>query len=77
MSFLCPAWAPSAIPTSCDSDTGTQSMVDLNQTTFTHIFCGNYATANAQLDEVAALAEKNGPYIGRRSGLRSKVACWL
>jgi hypothetical protein len=27
-SFACPAWAPSAIPTSCDSDTGTQAMVE-------------------------------------------------
>ena len=48
-------------------------MYALNQTTFTHIFCGNYATANAQLDEVVALADEKGAYTGSRSELRSKV----
>jgi hypothetical protein len=28
VSFACPAWAPRAIPTSCDRDTGTQAMVE-------------------------------------------------
>ena len=41
-------------------------MYALNQTTFKHIFCGNYATANAQLDEVVALADEKGALIGRR-----------
>jgi class 3 adenylate cyclase/predicted ATPase len=35
-------------------------MYALNQTAFTQIFCGNCAIANAQLDEVVALADEKG-----------------
>ena len=34
-------------------------------TSLSHIFCGDYATATAQLDELAALAEKKGPCSGK------------
>jgi predicted ATPase len=32
----------------------------LSLTSFSHLLCGNYATANAQLDEAVALAEETG-----------------
>ena len=32
------------------------------------ILCGDYAAANAQLDELIALAEEKGARSGRRSG---------
>ena len=44
-------------------------MYALNQTTFTHIFCGNYATANAQLDEVVALADEKGALLWKATGI--------
>ena len=44
-------------------------MYALNQTTFTHIFCGNYATANAQLDEVVALADEKGALYWKALGI--------
>ena len=44
-------------------------MYALNQTTFTHIFCGNYATANAQLDEVVALADEKGAVYWKALGI--------
>jgi class 3 adenylate cyclase/predicted ATPase len=44
-------------------------MYALNQTTFTHIFCGNYATANAQLDEVVALAVEKGALYWKPLGI--------
>jgi predicted ATPase len=44
-------------------------MYALNQTTFTHIFCGNYATANAQLDEVVALADEKGALYWKPLGI--------
>ena len=47
-------------------------MYALNQTTFTHIFCGNYATANAQLDEVVALANEKGAL---RAAMRGRLKC--
>src|SRR4029077_10679242 len=44
-------------------------MYALNQTAFTHIFCGNYATANAQLDEVVALADEKGALYWKALGI--------
>ena len=44
-------------------------MYALNQTTFTHIFCGSYATANAQLDEVVALADEKGALYWKPLGI--------
>jgi predicted ATPase len=38
-------------------------MYVLAQTSYTHVFCGNYAAANGQIDELASLAEEQGsPY---------------
>src|SRR5262249_45236723 len=37
-------------------------MVALGVTTSTHIFCGNYATANAQADELVALEDEKSLY---------------
>jgi class 3 adenylate cyclase/predicted ATPase len=44
-------------------------MYALNQTAFTHIFCGNCATANAQLDEVVALADEKGALYWKALGI--------
>jgi predicted ATPase len=44
-------------------------MYALNRTTFTHIFCGNYGTANAQLDEVVALADEKGALYWKALGI--------
>jgi predicted ATPase len=44
-------------------------MYALIRTTFTHIFCGNYATANAQLDEVVALADEKGALYWKATGI--------
>ena len=44
-------------------------MYALNQTTFTHIFCGSYAAANAQLDEVVALADEKGALYWKPLGI--------
>jgi class 3 adenylate cyclase/predicted ATPase len=38
-------------------------------TSLTHIHCGNYAVANAQLDEVVALADEKGALFWRVAGL--------
>jgi hypothetical protein len=32
-----------------------------------HIYCGNYAATNPQLDEIVALADEKVPCFGRRS----------
>jgi len=34
-----------------------------------HIHCGNYAAANAQLDEVVALAEEKGAFLWKTLGM--------
>jgi hypothetical protein len=38
----------------------------LTITSLTHIWCGNYAAASMQLDEVASLADERGTFIGKR-----------
>jgi class 3 adenylate cyclase/predicted ATPase len=38
----------------------TTLMYTLGWTSFTHVWCGNYAAANAQADEVVALADEKG-----------------
>ena len=42
-------------------------MYALCHRTLTHIYCGNYAAANAQSDELVALADEKGALFGRRS----------
>ena len=44
-------------------------MYALLHTSFTHIFCGNYATANAQSDEVVALADEKGALFWKALGM--------
>jgi predicted ATPase len=41
----------------------------LTITSFTHALCGNYATANAQLDEAVALAEEKGALFWKATGM--------
>ena len=36
---------------------------------FTQIFCGNYATANAQSDELVALADEKGSVLWKAFGM--------
>jgi predicted ATPase len=44
-------------------------MLALTLTSFTHIFCGNYATANALLDELVVLADEKGAFYWKAQGL--------
>jgi predicted ATPase len=44
-------------------------MLALAVTTWTHIFCGNYATTNAQADELVALAEEKGALFRKAQGM--------
>ena len=44
-------------------------MFALNNTCFTHIWCGNYPTANAQASEVVALADEKGPMLWKAWGM--------
>ena len=43
---------------------------------FTHILCGNYAAANAEADELAALAEEKGAMLWKAFGM-STQGCLL
>ena len=43
-------------------------MFTLQPTTFTQIWCGNYAAANAQVDELIALADEKGAVIWKMLG---------
>jgi predicted ATPase len=45
------------------------SMLALHLTSITHIFCGNYATANALIDELVVLADKKGALFRKAQGL--------
>jgi predicted ATPase len=47
----------------------TTLMFALNNTCFTHIWCRNYSTANAQLDEGVALADEKGAAFWKAWGL--------
>ena len=44
-------------------------MYALCLTSLTHIFCGNYATANAQSDELVALADEKGAAFWKAGGM--------
>jgi predicted ATPase len=44
-------------------------MFALGNTLATHIWCGNYATANAMADELVALADEKGSLSWKRSGM--------
>ena len=47
-------------------------MFALCLTAFTHIFCGNYAAANALVDELVALADEKGALFWKASGTLSQ-----
>jgi predicted ATPase len=47
-------------------------MVALGVTTWTHIFCGNYATANAQADDLVALADEKGAFLWKAWGMSNQ-----
>jgi class 3 adenylate cyclase/predicted ATPase len=44
-------------------------MYTVGHVPLTHILCGNYATANAQLDEVVALADEKGTFFWKALGM--------
>jgi hypothetical protein len=44
-------------------------MTTLHFTSFSLIFCGNYAAANAQLDGVVALADEKGTLFWKAVGM--------
>jgi predicted ATPase len=50
-------------------------MFTLSLTSFTHILCGNYATAAAQIDEVVALAEEKAAQFWKVQGILARG--WL
>jgi class 3 adenylate cyclase/tetratricopeptide (TPR) repeat protein len=52
-------------------------MYALHNTSLACIFCGNYGTANAQLDEVVSLADQKAPRIGRQTGHWCEDGFWL
>jgi hypothetical protein len=47
-------------------------MLALRFASIPHIFCGNYATANALLHELVALADKKGAFLWKASGMSDK-----
>ena len=47
-------------------------MFALNNTCLTQIWCGNYSTANAQVTELATLAEEKGADLWRANGLLNR-----
>ena len=47
-------------------------MFALANTSLTHIFCGNYATVNAQSDEVLALADEKGALLWKAYGMMNQ-----
>jgi len=51
-------------------------MYALAQASRTHIYCGNYAAANAQLDEVVALADEKGTLFWKAIGM-TRQGCIL
>jgi predicted ATPase len=50
----------------------TTLMYTLAWTSFAHIWCGNYATANAQADEVVGLADEKGAAIWKAFGVMNQ-----
>ena len=48
------------------------SMFALLNGSFTHILCGNYAAANAETDELAALAEEKGALLWKAFGMSTR-----
>jgi predicted ATPase len=47
-------------------------LLALRVATWTHIFCGNYATANALLDEAVILADEKGALFWKASGMMNQ-----
>ena len=55
--------AERALKNARETDQATTLMVALFRASYSHILCGNYAAANAQIDELIALADERGaPY---------------
>ena len=44
-------------------------MYALDHTSLTHILCGNYAAANAEADELVALADEKGALFWKATGM--------
>ena len=51
-------------------------MFALAHTSLTHIFCGNYAAANAQADELVALADEKGALFWKALGMMNQGCVW-
>jgi len=52
--------AENAIKDAHEINTAATLMYALHNTSLPHIFCGNYGTSNAQIDEVVSLADQKG-----------------
>ena len=50
----------------------TTLMYALGWTSFTHVLCGNYGAANAQADEIVALADEKGALLWKTFGMMSQ-----
>ena len=48
----------------------------LGHGSFTHIFCGNYAAVNAQLDEAVTLANEKGALAWKAFGMMHQGSLW-
>jgi predicted ATPase len=47
-------------------------MFGLSVTNIAHIFCGNYATSNLQVDELTALADEKGALLWKANGMTQR-----
>jgi hypothetical protein len=47
-------------------------MFALGNTTFSHLFCGDYAGASAKSDEIVALADQKAALFRKARGMRSR-----
>jgi predicted ATPase len=64
--------ADRAIGEAREIDQAASLMAALTLTSLTHIHCGNYATANAQLDEAIKLASEKGALFWKAGGILVK-----
>jgi predicted ATPase len=61
--------ADQALKDACEIGQAATLMLALAVTTWTGIFCGNYATTNAQADELVALADEKGALFRKAQGM--------
>ena len=65
--------AERAVKNARETGQATTLMYALYFASDSHMLCGNYAAANAQVDEVIALADEEGPRIGKHLAPQCEV----